>query len=150
MRAGDQHRLQRTYHDAVLAAPTRPACTAATTPARASPINTGTQSAVTTAKAKRGVVVTNASVLSTHPAPSRCVHHHDTIAVHLVHPDDPVIAQPDRGREPLPVGGDGGGIVADVVPEIERVERRRGDTAGAGGRHAPYANRHGRQYCRRS
>src|SRR6478672_5024705 len=48
-------------------APTRPAWTAATTPARASPIKTGTQSAVTTAKANRGVVVTNASVLSTAP-----------------------------------------------------------------------------------
>lgn len=45
-------------------APTRPACAPATTPARASANKTGTQSAVTTAKAKRRLVVTKASVLS--------------------------------------------------------------------------------------
>ena len=47
-----------------VAAPTRPACTAPTTPARASASSTGTQSAVTTAKASPGVAVTRASVAS--------------------------------------------------------------------------------------
>src|SRR5271166_2407446 len=45
-------------------APTRPACTAAATPARASAISTGTQSAVTTTNASRAVAVTNPSVSS--------------------------------------------------------------------------------------
>jgi hypothetical protein len=62
--------------------------------------------------------------------------------VNLIHPHNRVGAQPDRLREPLPVGRDGGRIVADVVTEIELVERRLGDAAGAGGGHAPNPNTH--------
>ena len=64
------------------------------------------------------------------------------IAVHLVHPHHRVVAQFQRGGESLAVGGDGGRIVTDVVAEIEGVERRRRDAAGAGGGHATDTNAH--------
>jgi hypothetical protein len=76
------------------------------------------------------------------------VDHHDPITVHLVHPNDAVVAQSERGGEPPAVGRHRGRVVADVVAEIEGVERRRGDATGAGRGHAPNANGHGSQ-CRR-
>ena len=79
-------------------APTRPACTAATTPARASDINTGTQSAVTTANANRGVR-RHQSVGVVDRAADGTVDRHDTVAVHLVHPDDAVVAEPGGLRQ---------------------------------------------------
>ena len=51
-------------------------------------------------------------------------------------PHHAVPAQLERCGEPLAVGGHGRRIVTDMVAEIEGVERRRRDAAGAGGRHA--------------
>ena len=64
-------------------------------------------------------------------------HHLDVGAVDLVHPDDPVVAQPGRRGEPVSVRRDRGRVVADVVAEVEAVERRPGHSARAGGRDAP-------------
>ena len=66
----------------------------------------------------------------------------DAVAVHLVHPHDPVGAQADRVGEAFPVGRHGGGIIADMVTEIEGVERRCRDTTGASGGHTADADGH--------
>ena len=56
--------------------------------------------------------------------------------VHLVHPRHPVGPEPDALTQPRAVGGDGGGIVADVVAQVERVVRRRRRPAGTRGQDA--------------
>ena len=101
--------------------PSRPACTAATTPVAGSASSTGTQSATSTHSTSPGVAVTSASVAG-HRAVLGAVDDGDPGAVHLVHPDQPVLGR-RRARAATrgPVGGDGGRVVADVVAEVERV-----------------------------
>lgn len=47
------------------------------------------------------------------------VDHGHVAAVHLVHPDDPRRIEPPGTRGALPVGENGGGVVADRAAEIE-------------------------------
>ena len=54
----------------------------------------------------------------------------DVGAVHLVHPHHVLIAQPDRRRQPRPIGRHRCRVVADVIAEIEAVERRDRHSAG--------------------
>ena len=62
--------------------------------------------------------------------------------MHLIHPHDPVGAEADRVGEAFPVGRHGGGIIPDMVTEIEGVVRRCRDTTRASGGHTADADGH--------
>ena len=49
----------------------------------------------------------------------------DVITVHLIHPHHPLGRQSDRGGQPVAIGRHRRRVVADVVTEIEGVERRQ-------------------------
>ena len=65
----------------------------------------------------------------------------DVGAVHLVHPHD-AVGQPDRGGQPVSVRRHSHRIVAHVVTEIERRERRFGHTPGTRGGHPAHPKGH--------
>ena len=67
-----------------------------------------------------------------HRAVLRAVDDRDAGAVHLVHPDQPVLGHAELAGHPGPVGGDVGRVVADVVAEVERVVRENGTGRPAG------------------
>ena len=108
--------------------PSRPACTAATTPVSWSASRIGTQSATSTQRTRprRGG---HEGVGGGHRARLRAVDDRDPGAVHLVHPDQPVLGHPELAGDPAAVGGDVGRVVAHVVAEVERVVRGTGPAA---------------------
>jgi hypothetical protein len=53
----------------------------------------------------------------------------DAGTVHLVHPDEALLRHTELARHPLAVGRDVGGVVPDVVPEVEGHIGRTGPAA---------------------